>query len=77
MSAVPGLTALSIAAKIPLYNRFRNADLSADRAALLVTKKPEVILSMIGKLAGGSNRLAECVSEESLLMQSEKIEQLT
>lgn len=77
ISAVPGLTALSVAAKIPLYNWFRNADLSADRAALLVIKKPEVILSIIGKLAGGSTRLAECVSEESLLTQSEEIEQLT
>ena len=74
MSAIPGLTALGIAAKLPLFDWFRKADLSADRAALLVVRKPEIVLSMIGKLAGGSIALAESVSEENLLRQSEEIE---
>ena len=77
MGAVPGLTALSIAAKLPLYDWFRKADLSADRAALLVTEKPDVMMSMIGKLAGGSSKMFETVSEENLLKQSEEIERVT
>ena len=77
MGAVPGLTAFSIAAKIPLYDWFRKADLSADRAALLVTEKPDVMMSMIGKLAGGSSKMFETVSEENLLKQSEEIERVT
>lgn len=77
MGAVPGLTALSIAAKLPLYDWFRKADLSADRAALLVTDSPDTVISMIGKLAGGSNKMFEQVSEENLLKQSEEIERVT
>jgi len=77
MGTVPGLTALSFAAKIPLYDWFRNADLSADRAALLVTQSPDVVIRMIGKLAGGSNKMFETVSEENLLKQSEEIERVT
>ena len=77
MGTVPGLTALSFAAKIPLFDWFRKADLSADRAALLVTQSPEVLIRMIGKLAGGSNKMFEAVSEENLLKQSEEIERVT
>ena len=77
MGTVPGLTALGIAAKIPLYDWFRKADLSADRAALLVTQSPDVVIRMIGKLAGGSGKIFESVSEENLLKQSEEIERVT
>lgn len=77
MGAVPGLTALSFAAKIPLYDWFRKADLSADRASLLVMQNPEVLISMIGKLAGGSEKMRECVSEKNLLKQSEEIERVS
>ena len=77
MSIIPGLTALGLAAKLPLYDWFRKADLSADRAALLTVKSPEIIISMIGKLAGGSVSLAESVSEENLLKQSKEIDRVT
>ena len=77
MGTVPGLTALSIAAKLPLYDWFRKADLSADRASLLVSKSPDTVISMIGKLAGGSNKMFEKVSEENLLKQSAEIERVT
>ena len=77
MGAVPGLTALSIAARLPLFEWFRKADLTADRAALLVVENPEVVQSMIGKLAGGSSQMAERVSQENLLNQCDEIEELT
>ncbi|MCM8525277.1 MAG: M48 family metallopeptidase [Lentisphaeraceae bacterium] len=77
MSVVPGLTALGLAAKLPLYDWFRKADLSADRAAVLTLKNPESVISMIGKIAGGSVTLSESVSEENLLKQSEEIERIT
>lgn len=77
MSIVPGLTALGLAAKLPLYDWFRKADLSADRAAVLTLNNPDVVISMIGKLAGGSISLSETVSEANLLKQSEEIERIT
>ena len=77
MSAIPGLTALGIAAKIPLYDWFRKADLSADRGALLVVKNHDVIIRMISKLAGGSQKMAEQVSQQSLLSQTEEVERVT
>jgi Zn-dependent protease with chaperone function len=77
MSAIPGLAAFSFAARLPLYDWFRKADLSADRAALLTVGNPETIISMIGKLAGGSSDMAETVSEKNLIKQSEEIDTLT
>ena len=77
MSVIPGLTALGLAAKLPLYDWFRKADLSADRAAVLTLKNPDIVISMIGKLAGGSVNLAESVSEANLLKQSDEIERVT
>lgn len=77
MSIIPGLAALGLAAKLPLYDWFRKADLSADRAAVLSLNDPDIVISMIGKLAGGSMSLSDSVSEENLLKQSDEIERIT
>ena len=67
---VPGLGAATYALKLPLYDWYRKADLTADRAALLVLRDVEPVLKMIGKIAGGSGRLAQQISLASLLDQA-------
>lgn len=53
----------------------RAAELSCDRAALLVVQDPETVVSSFMKLAGGSNRFASELSVESFLQQAKSYEQ--
>jgi Zn-dependent protease with chaperone function len=67
---VPGLGVAAFTLKLPLFDWYRKADLTADRAALLVMRDIDPVVKMIGKIAGGSGRLAQQISLESLLEQA-------
>lgn len=71
-NSIPGVGIAALTAKIPLFDWYRKADLSADRAALLVMGESEPVLRMIGKIAGGSNSLGKCISLDSLLDQAKE-----
>lgn len=55
----------------------RAAELSCDRAALLVTQNPKVVVSSFMKLAGGSSRLANELNVDAFLEQSRSYEKAT
>ncbi|PJF36018.1 MAG: peptidase M48 [Candidatus Thermofonsia Clade 1 bacterium] len=48
----------------------RRSELSADRAALLVTQEPRVVLSLLAKLAGGSSRLLDELNVDAFVAQA-------
>jgi tetratricopeptide (TPR) repeat protein len=54
----------------------RKAELSADRAGLLVTQNREDALRALGKLAVGSRKIADQINLEDLLQQAEEFEEL-
>ena len=53
----------------------RAAELSCDRAALLVVQDPKVVVSSFMKLAGGSGRFAGELSVDAFLQQAKSYEQ--
>lgn len=53
----------------------RAAELSCDRAALLVVQDPKVVVSSFMKLAGGSGRFASELSVDAFLQQAKSYEQ--
>lgn len=61
LDQIPGIGGLGKAVTIPalwaLLEWRRKAELSCDRAALLVVQKPEVVASALTKLAGGSKKI--------------------
>jgi Zn-dependent protease with chaperone function len=74
-SALPFGNIALFAVKVPLYDWYRKADLTADRAAFLVMRKVDPILKMIGKIAGGSSKVGGAISLETLLAQAREVEQ--
>ncbi len=52
----------------------RCAELSCDRAALLATQKPEIVMSVLMKLAGGSPTLAPQLNLEAFIEQARAYE---
>lgn len=54
----------------------RCAEFSCDRAALLATQKPEVVMSVLMKLAGGSPSLAPQLNLEAFVEQARAYEAL-
>ena len=76
-SAIPGLSALGLAARLPLYDWFHKADLTVDHAALLVTKNSQTVLHMIAKIAGGSTGIAGKISTDNIIAQAEKVNKIS
>lgn len=76
-SAVPGLAAATMAVKLPLYDWYRKADLSADRAAVLAMGDADPVVRMISKLAGGTPKMAGRVSADSLRAQAHDMRETT
>lgn len=70
---VPFAGAVSFGARVPLYDWYRKADLSADRAALLACGDPALIVRTTARLAGG--RLGG-VTAEALIEQAELLTRL-
>jgi Zn-dependent protease with chaperone function len=58
------------------YEWLRKAELSADRAALLVMDELNPVLHTMMRLAGGSSRYANEVSLQEFLRQSERYQEL-
>ena len=54
---------------LPLYDWYRKAELSADRAALLAVQDPQVATQVFMKLAGGAETLIEDMDEAEFLRQ--------
>jgi Zn-dependent protease with chaperone function len=64
----------SIPIQLALLRWSRAAELSCDRAALLVVRDPEVVASVAGKLAGGSARYAHEFNLDGVLDQAANFE---
>ncbi|MBI5252244.1 MAG: M48 family metalloprotease, partial [Desulfomonile tiedjei] len=55
----------------------RKSELSADRAALLVTNDKNAITRVLMKLAGGSARVSRLINEDEFISQASQFEELT
>jgi hypothetical protein len=53
-----------------LYRWLRAAELTCDRAALLVVQDPKVVISVLMKLAGGCPSLADQLNVDAFLEQA-------
>ena len=58
------------------YEWRRKAELSADRAALLVMENPRTVMTTMMKISGGSNRFIDECSLEEFIKQSENYRNL-
>lgn len=54
---------------LPLYDWYRKAELSADRAALMCVQDPEVAMRVFMKMAGGAMSLFDEMDKEAFLEQ--------
>jgi Zn-dependent protease with chaperone function len=61
---------------IAFYEWRRKAELSADRAALLVMEDPRVVMTTMMKIAGGSHKFANECNLEEFIKQSENYRNL-
>ncbi len=52
----------------------RMAELSCDRAALLVVQDPEIVAGALGKLAGGSQKILPEINLDDILVQAQEYE---
>jgi Zn-dependent protease with chaperone function len=59
-----------VALALTLLEWDRKSEFSADRAALLVTQDAKTVITMLMKLAGGSQKIADQISYEDFLEQS-------
>lgn len=57
-----------------LFRWLRAAELTCDRAALLVARDPKVVISVLMKLAGGSPSLADQLNVDAFLEQARSYE---
>jgi len=75
---LPGLGPL-LAASIEesLMRWVRSAELTCDRAALLVAQDPKVVMSVLMKLAGGSASLADQLDVDAFLEQARSYDKAT
>lgn len=63
---------LSLPLQASLLEWQRKAELSADRAAVLVTQDPEVVFSALFKLTGGSPKIFAMMDRDEYLRQAEE-----
>jgi Zn-dependent protease with chaperone function len=61
---------------VAFYEWRRKAELSADRAALLVMENPRTVMTTMMKISGGSNRFIDECSLEEFIKQSESYRNL-
>lgn len=60
---------------IPLYDWYRKAELSGDRAGLLVVQDDEVALRTMMKMAAGSRELADQMNLNAFMVQAREYEE--
>lgn len=69
-----GLVALPLQLALMWWDRC--AELTADRAALLAVRDPEIVLRMLMKTAGGTPSLLEDMSFEAFIEQADRLDQM-
>ncbi len=62
---------------LALLEWYRKSELSADRAALLVTRNEDAVIKLLMKLAGGSWHISEMIDHHEFVMQARQFEELT
>jgi Zn-dependent protease with chaperone function len=67
-------TLATISLQLSILHWERMAELSCDRAALLVVQDREVVASALSKLAGGSQKILPEINLEGVLQQAEEYE---
>lgn len=67
---------LDVTLLVSLRSWSRKSELTADRAALLVTQNPKSVVSMLMKISGGSKSLNKEISPEDFIRQSEEYDRL-
>ena len=77
MGAVSVLPLVSNAVEDNLLRWLRAAELSCDRAALLVAQDPAVVISTLMKLAGGTPKLAGELNVDEFLRQARSYDEAT
>jgi Zn-dependent protease with chaperone function len=77
LGAATLLPGLSAAVEEALLRWLRAAELSCDRASLLVTQDAKVVVSALMKLAGGSPKLAQELNIEAFLRQARSYDEAT
>ncbi|HZO88595.1 MAG TPA: M48 family metalloprotease [Chthonomonadaceae bacterium] len=73
--AMPGKI-LSITLAYALFEWFRKAELTADRAGLLTIQDPQVCITGLLKLVGGSQRLMDDLNPEEFTKQADQYEDM-
>ena len=73
--AIPGAI-LTQALLYSFYAWFRRSELTADRAGLLTVQDPQVCISGLLKLVGGSQRLADELNPEEFARQADSYEDM-
>jgi len=59
-----------MALKVALMNWRRRAELSSDRASLLVMQDPRIVISTLTKIAGGTQKMAAELDPDEFLKQA-------
>lgn len=77
LGTVSLLPVVSNAVEESLNRWLRAAELSCDRAALLVVQDPKVVVSVLMKLAGGSATMARELNVEAFLRQARSYDEAT
>jgi Zn-dependent protease with chaperone function len=65
-----------MALKVALMNWQRRAELSSDRASLLVMQDPRVVISALTKIAGGTQKMAAQLDPDEFLKQARIYEEM-
>ena len=75
---LPGIgTALAQGLQAQMLQWLRCAEFSCDRAALLVSQDPKIVISVLMKLSGGSPQLAPLLNVDAFLAQARAYEQVS
>ncbi|KAF3337482.1 Protease HtpX [Carex littledalei] len=69
-SSLPGFGFIAGFLEEQMYRWLRAAELTCDRAALLVVQDPKVVISVLMKLAGGAPSLADQLNVDAFLEQA-------
>ena len=70
-----GLIALPLQLALLWWDRC--AELTADRAALLVVRRPEVLFRLLMKMAGGSPELLEQMNIDTFMQQADQLQRMS
>ncbi|KAJ3708812.1 hypothetical protein LUZ61_012517 [Rhynchospora tenuis] len=75
--SLPGLGFIASFLEEQMYRWLRAAELTCDRAALLVVQDPKVVISVLMKLAGGAPSLADQLNVDAFLEQARTYDEVS